>query len=109
MPHECNDCFHILKNKSQHPCVTCRRQYRDHWEPIVKNSDDAISTEKTGQWIHIFMENGDDYFEAWDITGVHTFAAQYRCDKCGFVHTVIEDLGRYSYCPNCGAKMEVKK
>ena len=63
---------------------------------------------KVGRWIPQFAENGDDYFEAYDIKGVRTFASKYKCSECGFVHTVIEDLGIYEYCPNCGAKMEVE-
>lgn len=69
---------------------------------IIKELDKA---ENKGEWIPLVEENGDDYIEAYDIAGVHTFAARYRCDKCGFIHFCIEDHGEYNFCPNCGADM----
>jgi hypothetical protein len=41
MAYDCNDCLHKTKEKQQHPCVTCRRQYGDHWEPLVKIGDEV--------------------------------------------------------------------
>ena len=57
------------------------------------------------KWLLQQEENGDDYFEAWDISGVHTYAARYKCSKCGFIHNCIEDHGHYHFCPNCGEDM----
>ena len=57
---------------------------------------------KTGHWI----EQGDEYIEVYDISGKHTYAAEYKCNICGFIHTCIEDVGLYNFCPNCGAEMK---
>lgn len=55
---------------------------------------------KHGRWE--FFNRIENCF---DITGVPTWANQYKCKNCGLVHTVIEDFGIYSYCPHCGAYM----
>lgn len=43
---------------------------------------------------------------AYDLYGVKTWAAKYKCSKCGSVHRAIEAHMCYSYCPSCGAKMD---
>lgn len=44
---------------------------------------------------------------AYDLYGVKTWAARYKCSKCGFVHRAIEaHMSSYSYCPSCGARMD---
>lgn len=55
---------------------------------------------KRGEW-----EFYEDRSPVWDIAGEKTWARAYKCSECGFAHTVIEDFGRYSFCPNCGADM----
>lgn len=55
------------------------------------------SAEKTGKWIKVGEIEG-----IYDIEGVRTRGIKYQCPHCGFIHTVIEDFGIYSYCPNCG-------
>ena len=50
-------------------------------------------------------EVGDEYVEAYDIEGVHTYADKRRCNRCGLVHYFIEGHGIYNFCPNCGADM----
>ena len=51
---------------------------------------------KSGHWIGIDEEPHEDY----------------ECDRCGYVVSTytanIEPHTEYKYCPNCGAKMEVK-
>lgn len=54
-----------------------------------------------GEW----KEVGDEYVEAYDIEGVHTYADKRMCSKCGFVTYFIEGHGIYTFCPNCGADM----
>lgn len=56
---------------------------------------------KTGHWI----EKGKTDI-AYDMCGYKSWATKYMCNHCGFIHTAIENHGVYSYCPNCGAKME---
>ena len=51
--------------------------------------------EKVGHWI------------AQDIHNCHT---DFRCSKCGYIHDFMHLYGKptadYTYCPNCGAKMQ---
>ena len=51
--------------------------------------------EKTGHWI------------AQDIHNCHT---DFRCSACGYTHSFMHLYGKptadYTYCPNCGVKME---
>lgn len=53
-------------------------------------------TEKVGRWV------------AQDIHNCHT---DFRCSKCGYIHDFMHLYGKptadYTYCPSCGAKMEV--
>ncbi len=44
--------------------------------------------------------------DAYDLAGVKTWGIKCQCDRCTFTTTVVEDFGYYTYCPNCGAKME---
>lgn len=55
-----------------------------------------------GYWYH------KGVIEAWDIAGQKTFAEKRECSCCNFQTNFIEGHGLYSYCPNCGAKMEDK-
>ncbi|MBQ1792391.1 MAG: hypothetical protein II008_19605 [Oscillospiraceae bacterium] len=56
---------------------------------------------KTGKWIEDRVIP-----DAYDITGVKTWASVMRCDNCGFTMFSIEGhMGQYNYCPDCGAKM----
>lgn len=52
----------------------------------------SVSTEKTGRWIE-HKPNGIEYIV---------------CSKCS-VWFLRSNLIRNSYCPNCGAKMEVEE
>ena len=65
-------------------------------EAIIKKLD-----RPKGKW-KLYKSKVDCY----DIAGVKTWANTYRCE-CGFIHTVIEDFGKYDFCPNCGLEMEV--
>lgn len=38
----------------------------------------------------------------FDIAGVESWAVRYRCPRCGFTHTFIQDHGHYVFCPSCG-------
>lgn len=51
-------------------------------------------------WVH--YEHREPQY---DIEGYKTWAEAYKCSNCGFIHTVIEDFGHYSFCPRCGADM----
>lgn len=55
-----------------------------------------------GEWTAIRRRESQ-----YDLAGVKTWAVVYRCSKCGFINTVIEDFGHYSFCPQCGATMHV--
>ena len=60
------------------------------------------SAERRGRWVH--YEHREPQY---DIEGYKTWAEEYQCSNCGFIHTVIEDFGHYAFCPRCGARMEV--
>lgn len=66
--------------------------------PLDKES--AQPEQKKGDWEYIERRE-----PRWDIHGVKTWGVAYRCSKCGFIHTVIEDFGIYKYCPICGSDM----
>ena len=83
----------------------------DEWVVGLIDVDKAITELESkgtqevrhGKWV--FMERREPQY---DITGVKTWGVAYRCSNCGFVHSVIEDFGHYAFCPNCGAKMDLK-
>lgn len=41
----------------------------------------------------------------WDICGAKTWGHKYKCPKCGFAHTFIENHGIYNFCPICGVRV----
>lgn len=111
-----------IKALEQQPCEDAIS--RQAVEEIINDIRDCISVEgycaiierlkklppvtpqqKYGKWIAQQEVNGDDYFKAYDISGVMTYAAKYKCDKCGFIQICIEDHGQYNYCPKCGRRM----
>lgn len=59
---------------------------------------------EVGRWMRKTKVDG-----LYDISGVKTWGVKCQCDRCDFTTTVIEDFGYYTYCPNCGAKMEVEE
>ena len=60
---------------------------------------------KTGEWIEVEV-----FHEVYDVEGVKTWGSEMQCDQCGFRHTAIEGhMAQYNFCPNCGARMEVRK
>ena len=99
-----------VKALEQLPSVTQKsaKDYLDMADRKAKKIKDALTDNphKSGKWIAQQEANGDDYFKAYDISGDMTYAAKYKCDKCGFIQICIEDHGQYKYCPNCGARME---
>ncbi len=66
---------------------------------LIKKYAFAQPEREKGEWIYEEDEYGID---------------GYRCNKCGFfepwdyVHKFINYIEDYNFCPNCGAKMEVK-
>ena len=84
---------------------------QDHWKGVYAvfaeaklTLDDAPTVDavpvKHGQW------KKKETFDAYDIYGVKSWALKAKCSECGFVHHFIEAHMCYSYCPNCGAKMD---
>ena len=70
-----------------------------HYDDVIKCIKGMPSvTQKSGKWI------------AQDIHNCHT---DFRCSECGYIHSFMHLYGEptadYTYCPNCGAKMEVKE
>ena len=55
----------------------------------------SVTVRQTGEWI------------AQDIHNCHT---DFKCSECGYIHNFMhlygEPIADYTYCPNCGAKMD---
>lgn len=59
------------------------------------------SAQKKGEWIEVEV-----IADAYDISGVKTWASKMRCDQCCFTTIAIEGcFSQYNFCPNCGADM----
>jgi hypothetical protein len=67
---------------------------------VVKNMPPVTPKIETGHW------SRKTKVDAYDLAGVKTWGIKCQCDRCTFTTIVIEDFGYYTYCPNCGAKME---
>ena len=63
---------------------------------------DAVEPErKKGEWEEIEV-----IADAYDISGVITWASKMKCDQCGFTTIAIKGhFSQYNYCPYCGADM----
>lgn len=71
-------------------------------QKIVDNiSTDNVVEVKHGRW-----EYKERRAPLYDLIGVKTWGVAWQCSECGFIHTCIENRGRYVVCPNCGAKMD---
>ena len=68
--------------------------FKDEIIDVAVKNIMALSENK-GEWI------------AQDIHNCHT---DFKCSKCGYIHSFMHLYGKptadYTYCPNCGAKME---
>lgn len=61
----------------------------------------TIEERKTGEWEEIEV-----IADAYDISGVKTWASKMKCNQCGFTTIAIEGhFSQYNFCPNCGADM----
>lgn len=69
-------------------------------EDLVKALPSVTPKIETGHW------SRKTKVDAYDLAGVKTWGIKCQCDRCTFTTTVVEDFGYYTYCPNCGAKME---
>ena len=76
-------------------------RWQDHYVPYVHlddvrnaiaNMPSVIPQQKVGRWIDVIDEKTE-------ITETH----HDECSNCGY-----HGWNEYSYCPNCGAKMEVE-
>lgn len=57
---------------------------------------------ENGEWEEIEV-----IADAYDISGVKTWASKMKCDQCGFTTIAVEGhFSQYNFCPNCGAQME---
>ena len=48
--------------------------------------------------------------EKWIAQDIHNCHTDFKCSECGYIHNFTHLYGKptadYTYCPNCGAKME---
>ena len=46
----------------------------------------------------------------WIAQDIHNCHTDFKCSECGYIHSFVHLYGEptadYTYCPNCGAKME---
>ena len=65
---------------------------------------DDVRENVNGEWEEIEV-----IAEAYDISGVKTWASKMKCDQCGFTTIAIEGhFSQYNFCPNCGSDMRSK-
>lgn len=70
-------------------------------ELYLKQVPSAQPERKRGEWEEIEV-----IADAYDISGVKTWASKMKCDQCGFTTIAIEGrFSQYNFCPNCGADM----
>ena len=56
---------------------------------------------ENGEWEEIEV-----IADAYDISGVKTWASKMKCNQCGFTTIAIEGhFSQYNFCPNCCADM----
>ncbi len=102
-----------IKALEQQPCEDCiSREAVKKLKKYRLNYDTNSTIPKTG----IFVKIADieelppvtpqPKMGQWIYTGDYITDGMLKCSECGFEHDVSE---RFSYCPNCGKKMEVKK
>lgn len=104
----------VIKSLEQEPCEDCVSRadvetFLDKYnfvsydytvEDLVKALPYVTPKIETGHW------SRKTKVDAYDLAGVKTWGIKCQCDRCTFTTTVVEDFGYYTYCPNCGAKME---
>lgn len=67
----------------------------------IEDLPSAQPERKRGEWEEIEV-----IADAYDISGVKTWASKMKCDQCGFTTIAIEGrFSQYNFCPNCGADM----
>jgi uncharacterized ferredoxin-like protein len=87
----------------------CRRQIADEWNQKVA----PVS------WSEAYKEFLDDVCDAPILDAVEVVHARnlradspslFECSECGWsdCDTYTGDTAEYNYCPNCGAKMDLK-
>lgn len=99
MPEACDDCpFHVYHSHYKYVCKATPMFYpmnlanskgiRKDWCPLLE-----VTERKTGRWIKL---------------DAHAHIADHKCTACGQECYVPTCMGEpmYTYCPNCGAKME---
>lgn len=92
---KCGDCIHSGDSEAMcilRQCVHAVKT-KECFEP--KKAD-----REKGKWIHYKYRS-----LLCDIPGEGTWVHDYRCSKCGFIHTVTDDIGGHLFCPHCGADM----
>lgn len=92
---KCGDCIHSGDSEAMcilRQCVHAVKT-KECFEPK------KVDREK-GKWIPYKYRS-----LLCDIPGEGTWVHDYRCSKCGFIHTVTDDIGGHLFCPHCGADM----
>ena len=90
------DAIAVLCRKTCHPGPFCPDAYCDEMWDKFDGVERIAPERKTGRWIHADVEpdDNDHYPRGW---------MPWYCSECGI------GVGKHqtTYCPNCGAEMEV--
>lgn len=105
---------------------------KKHWQMEmdivcgIKPCDDAVSREEVKKIVDFYTEQYDGIFHVnesidklpsvthksgkWIAQDIHNCHTDFKCSECGYIHSFMHLYGEptadYTYCPNCGAKME---
>ena len=70
--------------------------------------DNRLTQDEALELCHILEQ--ETKMGNWIAKDIHNCHTSFECSKCGYTHSFIHLYGKptadYTYCPNCGAKME---
>jgi predicted RNA-binding Zn-ribbon protein involved in translation (DUF1610 family) len=96
----------------------------EQWQELKETITEMRDNDGTGtqQEVCKFLTNLMDVLEKqmsdeknqnkgeWIAQDIHNCHTYFKCSKCGYIHVFMHLYGEptadYTYCPNCGAKME---
>ena len=87
----CNLCKKYFLDRDGVKCKYCMIQW--FLDAIDRHKTVNVRENKHGKWIVIFSEDWCTFDE-------------FKCSICGCVEYFNKGWKKFSYCPNCGAKMD---
>lgn len=102
-----------IKALEQEPCDDCisRQEVLDYIEGSGAELGHDSENELVRQDIKALPSvTPQTKIGKWVAQDIHNCHADFKCSACGYIHSFTHLYGEptadYSYCPNCGAKME---